>query len=54
LEDDGIPRLDEQLKALRMKMEDKPFLKLVKTERENRKNSNTSKDFDSQGGGSVH
>jgi hypothetical protein len=44
LEDDGIPRLAEQLKALRMKMEDKPFLKLVKTDREK---SNSNKDIES-------
>ena len=36
-----------------MTMEDKPFLKLVRTERDNRKNSNGSREYDSQGG-SAH
>ena len=31
LEDDGIPKLAEQLKQIRMKMDDKSFLKLKKT-----------------------
>jgi hypothetical protein len=33
LEDDGIPKLAEQLKQIRMKAEEKPLLKLKPTEK---------------------
>jgi hypothetical protein len=48
LEDDGIPQLAEQLKQIRMKMEDKQHLKLVRAEKVSSHHRTISNDRDSK------
>ncbi len=48
LEDDGIPRLAEQLKQIRMKMEDKQYIKLVRAEKGSSHHRTISHDRDSK------